>query len=83
MTKHAQQSHAGQVWNTETISAYFDAGFCKPTKYDCPDREIHVCNLDPEKAIGLVISKLTGKRVTGFVAMQKYWHGQDGCSLFQ
>jgi len=73
MTNHAMTAHEGQDWNATTIRAHFDVA-CTPKIIPCPSRgfEIHLCQLNPDKSIALVIGRM-GEIVTGFMASIEYW----------
>jgi hypothetical protein len=80
-TEHALEKHAGEKWNAITIADFYDAGGCKPKIYDCGHQELHICEQPGGKALGLIISTITGKKVTGFKATSAYWNAQTkGCN---
>ncbi len=78
LTKHAETSHATQKWNPTTIKAYMEAGNCEPTKYACHAlmSEVYYCQINPDKAIGLVVAEMTQKVITGFMASLDYWRSR-------
>jgi hypothetical protein len=77
-TRHAAEAHAGQRWNADSIASFMDAGGCQPTKYACPadDFEVSWCQVNDDKAIGLVIGRTTRIIVTGFMASADYWRAR-------
>jgi hypothetical protein len=80
-TDHANSAHLGEKWHVDNIATYFDAGHCKPKKFDCGTKEIHRCELPEGGTIALIIGKLSGKKVTGYKATTEYWDDQTrGCN---
>jgi len=92
-SRHAQTKHQtmGEVWNTDTITEYFDAGKCTPQEYMCPGagytNKIAFCEIKPGLSIGLIIgwTKIVEAVrhdiiVTGFASSSDYWKpGGDVC----
>lgn len=78
LTNHAVQGHKGQDWNVVTIKDYFDTGGCKPNIYVCEadDFEVHYCEMNPGKSIGMIIGHTVKVVVTGFMADTDYWRNR-------
>lgn len=80
LTQHAQDSHAGELWNAASIAEAFDAGKCVPQQYSCDanDYVVHYCEINPGKSIALVIGKTIRTIITGFMADTSYWTNRCG-----
>jgi len=82
-TRHAEEAHALQEWNYQTIQEAFDSGACIPTIYACPTEniEIHYCKLgDGKKSIGLIVGLAVKQIISGFMADTSYWQDRCGSS---
>ena len=83
LTNHALDGRGSQKWNAVTISEYFDTGGCTPKWYYCEadnemdDYEVHYCEVNGGKSVGLIIGRAVRQIVTGFMANNSYW--SDRC----
>ena len=75
LTPHAQQSHADQKYNAQTIPVLIDRVGCRRKELAlCPDGSIHLmCEVYPEIYVGLVYGTESQQIVTAFRASEKYW----------
>lgn len=83
LSYHAQEAHAGQLYNARTIPGMIDQGKCiKITASYCPDGSVHlVCEVEPEVWVGLLWGVDSKLIITGFQGSFQYWRKDaQGCS---
>lgn len=82
LTGHARTSHQASRYNSETIATMFDEGYCTPQEDHCDGEDTYLswCAIDEKNAIGLVISTITGRIVTGFKGTINYWENRCGAT---